>query len=71
MNPIEESGENGDDVRKRMLRWKARVDSVQSITITKSATLSGVPMIQEGAATKFLRGLGQQGEIMQVRAEMD
>lgn len=31
-NPRSPSGEKGDEVRKRMDRWKARVERVQSIT---------------------------------------
>jgi hypothetical protein len=31
--PRRERGEAGDEVRNRMLRWKARVEKVQRITV--------------------------------------
>lgn len=36
-----ESGEAGEEVRKRMLRWKARVEKVQRITLGKRVWLVG------------------------------
>lgn len=49
------SGEAGEEVRKRMLRWKARVEKVQRITAREDLGVSGLACFSS-------LGFGGEGE---------